>query len=98
MCAMQRRNQFDQYQQLPQPQPQPQNEQPKYRFRWELYFGIPITAGIFLWFIKGMEVDFEFMEIPELFDVRLPERYVLLGCLGVVCVTALLIIKLFRKR
>ncbi len=99
MCAMQRRNQYDRYQQPPRPQPpQPQDEQPEFRFRWELYLGIPLTVALFLWFASGMEIDFEFLEIPELFNVRLPERYVLLGCLGVVCVTALLIIKVFRKR
>jgi len=96
MCAMQRRNQFDQYQQPRQPQPQ--NERPEYRFRWELYFGIPMTVGLFLWFASGMDIGFEFADIAELLGVTMTNRYALLGCLGVVCVTALLVIKLFRRR
>jgi len=98
MCAIQRRNQFNRQQQQQPPRPQPQNQQPQYRFRWELYFGVPITIGLFLWFVSGMDIGFEFLDIAELLGATLTNRYVLLGCLGVVCVTALLIIKLFRRR
>ena len=100
MCAMQRQNPFQQqYQQPQQPQqPQPEPQEPQYRFRWALYLGVPITIGLFLWFVSGMEIGFEFSDIAELLGVTLTNRYVLLGCLGVVCVTTLCIIKLFKRR
>jgi hypothetical protein len=96
MCAIQRQNQFQQDRQ-PQ-QPLPENQQPQYRFRWELYFGVPITIGLFLWFVSGMDIGFEFSDIAGLLGATRVNRYVLLGGLGVLCVTALCIIKLFKKR
>lgn len=101
MSAMQRNfipnQQFNQQLQQQPPQP-PQPQQPRYRFRWPIYVGIPAVVIVFLWFVSGMDVVFSFADITDALGVRNANRYVLLACLGIVCVTVLLIMKVFRKK
>lgn len=94
MCAMQRN--FPQQTQPPQP-PQPPNQEPEDRFRWELYLGIPITVGLFIWFLHGMKIDFKFLDIATFLAVVNEQRFLFLVGLGVLCVTVLCIIKALRK-
>ena len=94
MCAIQRNNvPNQQVNQAPQP---PQRSQ--YRFRTALWIGVPITVLVFLWFIGGVDIAFSFLEITSALGVMLTNRYVLLACLGVTCVTVLLIIKVHQNR
>jgi len=99
MCAIQRNFDPNQqsYQQPQQPQPVQQQQRPRYRFRWPIYLGIPAVIIIFLWFIGGMEVGFEFSDITEALEVVATDRYVLLACLAISCVTILLIVKAIKK-
>ncbi len=104
MCAIQRNfgpnQQTNQqtYQQPHQPPPvQEQQQRERYRFRWPIYLGIPAVVIAFLWFIGGMEVGFEFFDISEALEVVATDRYVLLACLGISCVTSLLIVKALKK-
>ena len=95
MCAMQRNFTPDPQlnQQLPQQQPEPQ-----YRFRWGIFIGIPLVVIIFLWFIGGMDVAFSFFGIMRALGVIATNRYVLLACLGIACVTIILIMKVLRNK
>ena len=102
MCAIQRnfdpnQQSYQQPQQPQQPQPVQQQQRPRYRFRWPIYLGIPAVIIIFLWFIGGMEVGFEFSDITEALEVVATDRYVFLACLGISCVTILLIVKAVKK-
>jgi len=96
MCAMQRPDPF-QPNQPPQP-PQPENQEPQNSFRWDLYVGVPLTVALFLWFISGLKVGFAFSDLAALLGVTRMNRYVFLGALGVVCVTALSIVKWIKRR
>ena len=93
MCAMQRQNPYQQNQ-----PPQPDNQDPQLRFRWELYLGVPVTAVLFLWFVSGWKIGFSFTDLAGLLGATQMSRYVLLGGLGVLCVTALCLVKWFRRR
>lgn len=102
MCAIQRNNnQTNQFAQQnpdqPQRQQMPQQQEQRYRFRWPVFVGLPIAGLVFFWFISGMEVVFSFDDIMDGMDVIFRDRFILLGCLGIACVAALLIIKVIRK-
>ena len=101
MSAMQRNfvpnQQFNQQLQQQQDQQQPQPQKPRYRFRWPIYIGIPLAVVVYLWFIRGMEVTFTYADIMRRLRVVSTDRYILLTCLGITCVTILLIAKAFKK-
>ena len=80
----------------PQPKPPPK-EPPKYRFRTSVYVGIPLTVGLFLWLLSGIEPSFHFADILHALDVHYHNRYVRLACLGIVLITVLSILKLNSK-
>ena len=86
MCAMQRLNQQEQ-------QPLPQRPQPRYRFRWEVFVGIPLLAFVFLWLRSGVSPSVQFVDLVEALGVTDEEGYVRLACLAVVLTAAILIIK-----
>ncbi len=96
MCAMQR-DPYQRWNQPPQQQP-PQPPAPRYRFRWPVYFWLPLVMGALLWFISGIDLPFRFYEITEALHIRHTERYELLASLGILCVSALLIIKVLQKK
>jgi len=101
MCAMQRNfvpNQpLNQQLQQQQSQQQQQPQQPRYHFRWPIYVGVPLVVVAFLWFVSGIEIAFAFADIMRTLGVVATNRYVLLACLGIACVTILLIVKSLKN-
>ena len=99
MCAIQRNQPYNR-QGNPPPQNQPQQNppEPRYRFRWELWLGLPLLVAIFLWFVGGIELAFSFVNIMAALGVAATSRYLLLACLGIVCITVLLAVKVLRNR
>lgn len=107
MCAMQRnyhqqnppvrRNYNNQYINQPPVQEQQNRQQTHYRFRWPVYIGVPLVVFLFFWFVSGIDFAFEFPEIMQSLGIVFTDRFVLLGCLGILSVITLLIIKVCRK-
>jgi hypothetical protein len=105
MCAIQRNNnqqrgygrQDHNPQENNQTQQQPNQKQQHYRFRWPVYVGIPLAVLIFLWFVNGIEFAYRFSDITRSLGIIFTDRFMLLACLGILSVTALLIIKAYRK-
>jgi hypothetical protein len=96
MCAMQRPPYPNQpWNQAPQQQLPP--PPPRLRFRWPVYFWLPIILIAFFWFLSGIDIPFSFSDITESLHVHNTERYELLASLGILCVTILLILRVLRK-
>jgi hypothetical protein len=93
MCAIQ--NYPQNQQQNPQQQPPPL-PQPKYHFRWAV-LGVPLTILLFLYVIKNIEPSFNFDDILGNLGVIHRTKYARLVCMAVICITFLLIVKLFRN-
>ena len=81
----------------PQPEP-PEPPEPRYRFRWAIFLGVPLVVGAILFVLNGIEPSFRFADIMQWLGVINQNRYVRLACLCVVCLVALLIVKLFRNK
>lgn len=99
MCAMQQN--FMQNQQQNQKlnqQPPVQPPEPQYRFRWEIFLGIPLVIAAFFFLIKNIEPSFSFEELLEKLQVIHRTKYARLCCLAVLCLVFILAVKLFRKR
>ena len=71
--------------------------QPQYRFRWSVFVGVPVAISVLLFVLSGIEPSFQFEDIMRRLHVFYEDRYVRLACLGVVCITTLLILKSSRK-
>jgi hypothetical protein len=72
--------------------------EPKYRFRWSVFVGVPLAICALLFVLNGIEPSFQFEDIMRRLHVFHEDHYVRLGCLAVVCITTLLILKSLRKR
>lgn len=86
MCAVQRI----------QPPEQEQNRQPpepNYRFRWEVFLGIPLLVLAFLWLLQGIDPSFEFDDVMDALSVAGRDQYVHLACLGALLIAIILIVK-----
>jgi hypothetical protein len=80
----------------PVEEPPPPN--PKYRFRYSIYVGIPVVIGAILFLLNGIDPSFEFEDIMYRLGVINDNRYVRFTCLLVICISLLLIVKLFRNK
>ena len=89
MCAMQRNMPPNQQ---PNQQP-PEPPEPQYHFRWGIFVGIPLVVLAFFWLLKGIEPSFAFEDIMQYLGVLHEARYIRLACLGIVLITATLIVK-----
>jgi uncharacterized integral membrane protein len=86
-------------QQTPLQNPQPPMEpKPEYRFRWEIFLGIPLTIAIFIYIIKNIEPSFHFNDLFEHVHITQKIKYTRLACMGVLCIAFLIIAKLFRNK
>ena len=94
MCAM--RYRMIPEQELNQEPPQP--PEPKYRFRWEIFVGVPIVLAAILFLLKGIDPSFEIEDLMDWLGVINQNRYVRMMCLMVVCIAVLLIVKLFKNK
>ena len=82
----------------PQYQPPPEPPEPRYRFRWSVFVGIPLTIGAVLFVLNGIDPSFQFEDVMTALGVNNQNRYVRLACLCVIGVVIILIIKLFRTQ
>jgi hypothetical protein len=96
MCAMQRGPYPNQPWNHAPPQ-LPQQPTPRYRFRWPVYFWLPIILMASSWFLSGIDIPFSFSDITRYFHIHNTERYELLASLGILCVTILLILRVLGK-
>ncbi len=71
--------------------------EPQYQFRWSIFVGVPVAICVFLFLLNGIEPSFHFEDIMRQLHVFYEDHYVRLACLGVVCITVLLILTSSRK-
>ena len=76
----------------------PEPPEPKYRFRWGIFVGVPLTIAAVLFVVNGIDPSFQFQDIMKELGVLNQPRYVRLACLCVLGITVLLIAKLFRNK
>lgn len=81
-----------QNQQPPAPPPQPEH-----KFRWAMFFGIPLTIAIFIYVVKTIEPSFHFGDILGYLNVIYRTKYTRMACLAVLCLAFLIIAKSFRN-
>ncbi|MFC1762821.1 hypothetical protein ACFL6U_12180 [Planctomycetota bacterium] len=78
-------------QQTPPPPPEP-----KYSFRWSAILGVPLAALAFFWVLNGLEPSFQFEDLLSTLGVLQRHKYVRLGCLGVLLIAVILIVKTLK--
>lgn len=75
----------------------PEPSEPKWRFRWAIFVGLPVVIAAILFLLNGINPSFEIEDLMDWFGVIKQNRYARMMCLMVVCIAALLIVKLFRN-
>ena len=79
--------QFDPHQGMARTPAQPRR---RWRFRWGWWVGLPLACLGAAWFLKGVEVAFEWEDIMRWLGVRNFDRFTRLCCLGLglICICA----------
>ena len=72
--------------------------EPKYRFRWEVFVGVPLAIATVLFVLKGIEPTFAIEDLLNALKVVNQNRYIRMMCLMVVCIAILLIVRLLRRK
>ncbi len=76
----------------------PESSEPKYRFRTAVFVGVPLAIAAVLFLLNGIDPSFEIEDLLYKLKVINQNRYIRMMCLMVVCIAALLIVKLFRNK
>ena len=79
-----------------QPIAPPQKPPRRKRLRREALF-VLLAIVLFLWTLRGIVPSCTWHDVQDLLGVQNRERYTLLACLGIACVTVCLVARLVRN-
>lgn len=69
----------------------------KYRFRWELYIGIPLAVLFSLWLFRNARIHFDLERLMWMLHIHDEEKFVRLLTLMILCLVFILVMKVLKQ-
>ena len=68
----------------------------RWRFRWSLLVGVPLTCLVVAWMMSGIEVAFNWDDVMDAMNVHNRTRYTRLATIGLVLIGGVLVWRIWR--